>query len=225
MRPSSPRSRRCWCKARSNGVEGLELIGGNAARALEAELVLHRRLAVTGIRHRRQPRLICARCGASSTIAAASSRSRRRSSGCIAARHRSGRCNSAAAIAGTVAFDAVVNSAGLGAQKLARRIEGYPGRQGAAARARQGQLLRLRRAPGILAARSIRRRSTAGSACTSRSTSPAACASARTWNGSTRKVTRSIRAAPMPSMSASAPIGPACRTARCCPTIAACGRS
>jgi len=39
-----------------NGVEGLEMIGGNAARALEAELA-YRRAVVAGIRHYRQPRL------------------------------------------------------------------------------------------------------------------------------------------------------------------------
>ncbi len=40
-----------------NGVEGLDTIGGNAARALEAELSCIGALAVAGIRHRRQPRI------------------------------------------------------------------------------------------------------------------------------------------------------------------------
>ena len=33
-----PRSSRCRTQGETNGVEGLELIGGNAARALETEL-------------------------------------------------------------------------------------------------------------------------------------------------------------------------------------------
>ena len=41
-------------QGQENGVEGLELIGGNAARALEPELVLHRRARLAGNRHHRR---------------------------------------------------------------------------------------------------------------------------------------------------------------------------
>ena len=47
--------------------------------------------------------------------------------------------------AGTLAVDAVVNAAGLGAQSVARATEGYPPDAGAAARAGEGQLFRLSR--------------------------------------------------------------------------------
>ena len=43
-----------------NGVEGLELIGGNAARAHGAGACLHRRAAFAGDRHHRQPRYMLA---------------------------------------------------------------------------------------------------------------------------------------------------------------------
>ena len=44
-------------QARANGVEGLELIGGNAALRAGAGIVLHRRAAFAGDRHSRRPRL------------------------------------------------------------------------------------------------------------------------------------------------------------------------
>ena len=53
---------------------------------------------------------------------------------------------------GELAVDAVVNSAGLGAQALARHTEDYPQAARAAARARARQLFRLRRPAGVLAA-------------------------------------------------------------------------
>ena len=56
-RPNSPRSRPSWRKREINGVEGTEMIGGNAARAHGGGTVLHRRAVVAGNRHHRQPRL------------------------------------------------------------------------------------------------------------------------------------------------------------------------
>ena len=53
---------------------------------------------------------------------------------------------------GELAVDAVVNSAGLGAQALGAAHRGLSGGARAAARARARQLLRLRRAAGVLAA-------------------------------------------------------------------------
>ena len=58
---------------------------------------------------------------------------------------------------------------------------------------RQGQLLLADAARRRSPAWSIRCPSPAASACTSRSTSPARRASARTWNGSTASTTRSTR--------------------------------
>jgi len=107
-----------------NGVEGLELIGGNAARALEPELFCigalsspesgiidsHAfMLALWGELEDRGGRI------AFETPVEAMS---------YVAPHWQVRFGGTAA--GTVAFDAVVNSAGLGAQALARRIDGYP---------------------------------------------------------------------------------------------------
>jgi L-2-hydroxyglutarate oxidase LhgO len=53
---------------------------------------------------------------------------------------------------GELAVDAVVNSAGLGAQALARRIDDYPEQRVPRLSARARQLLRLHRAAGVLAA-------------------------------------------------------------------------
>ncbi len=80
----------------TNGVEGLELIGGNAARALETELFCIGALASpeSGMS---TAMATCWRCGANWKIAAARSRSRRLSSACHLS-GRSGRCNSAAAM-------------------------------------------------------------------------------------------------------------------------------
>ena len=110
-----------------NGVEGLELIGGNAARALEPELFCvgalwspqsgivdshGYMLALWGELEDRGGRI------AFETPVERIS---------FAASHWQVRFGGRDA--GTAAFDAVVNSAGLGAQKLARRIEGYPADQ------------------------------------------------------------------------------------------------
>jgi len=107
-----------------NGVEGLEMIGGNAARALEAELSC-----------------ICALSSPESGIVDSHGYMRalwgelEDNGGSIAFEtpverlaYVSGQWRVAfgGRDAGSATFDAVVNSAGLGAQALARRIDGYP---------------------------------------------------------------------------------------------------
>jgi len=111
-------------QGRKNGVEGLELVGGNAARALESELscigalwspesgIIDSHgymLALWGELEDRGGRI------AFETPVERIS---------FTAPHWQVRFGGRDA--GTLTFDAVVNSAGLGAQALARRIEGYP---------------------------------------------------------------------------------------------------
>jgi L-2-hydroxyglutarate oxidase LhgO len=110
-----------------NGVEGLELIGGNAARALEAELACVGALLSpeSGIvdSHGLMRALWGELADRGGMIAFATP---------VERMHRAGsqwQVQFGGRDAGTVAFDAVVNSAGLGAQKLARRIEGFPADQ------------------------------------------------------------------------------------------------
>jgi len=111
-------------QGKANGVEGLELIGSNAARALEGELAC-----------------IGALCSPESGIIDSHGYMRalwgglEDCGGRIAFTTPVGRMLFAAGEwhvkfggrdAGIAVFDAVVNSAGLRAQALARRIEGYP---------------------------------------------------------------------------------------------------
>jgi L-2-hydroxyglutarate oxidase LhgO len=111
-------------QGQKNGVEGLELIGGNAARALETELSCIGALASPESGIIDSHRYILALWGELEDRG-----------GSIAFETPVERATYAApqwqvqfggGDAGTVAFDAVVNAAGLGAQALARRIEGYP---------------------------------------------------------------------------------------------------
>ncbi len=107
-----------------NGVEGLELIGGNAARALESEL------CCTGALWSPESGIIDSHGFMLALWGEIEDRG-----GMIAFETPVERMSFAVPQwqvqfggrdAGIVAFDAVVNSAGLGAQTLARRIEGYP---------------------------------------------------------------------------------------------------
>ena len=107
-----------------NGVEGLELIGGNAARALESEL------SCTGALVSPESGIVDSHGYMLALWGELEDRG-----GSIAFEtpvERLGFARSQWQVqfggrdAGIVAFDAVVNSAGLGAQQLARRIEGYP---------------------------------------------------------------------------------------------------
>src|SRR5271167_2121059 len=106
------------------GVEGLELIGGNAARALESELFC------TGALHSPESGIVDSHGYMLALWGELEDRG-----GSIAFETPVERLFFSAPHwqvqfggrdAGEVAFDAVVNSAGLGAQALARRIEGYP---------------------------------------------------------------------------------------------------
>jgi L-2-hydroxyglutarate oxidase LhgO len=112
-------------QGRANGVEGLELIGGNAARALEPELAVTGALVSpeTGIidSHAFMLALWGELQDAGGMIAFATPVERM---SWVAGHWRiefGGRDT------GTHDFDAVVNAAGLGAQGLAHRTEGYPG--------------------------------------------------------------------------------------------------
>lgn len=108
----------------ANGVEGLEIIGGNAARDMEPELSCIGALwsPESGIIDSHGYMLaLCGELEDRGGMIAFETSVERMSY--EASRWRvafSGRD------AGTVDFDAVVNAAGLGAQALARRIEGYP---------------------------------------------------------------------------------------------------
>ena len=108
-----------------NGVEGLELIGGNAARAMEPEL------SCLGALHSPETGIIDSH--ALHAGAARRSRGRRRRDRLQHARSSGARAQGGqwqvtfgGARRRTFAFDAVVNCAGLGAQGVARAMEDYP---------------------------------------------------------------------------------------------------
>jgi len=111
-------------QGQANGVEGLELIGGNAARALEQELSCIGALwsPESGIidSHGYMLALWGELEDGGGSIAFETPVERMS----FVKPHWQVRFGGRDA--GTVAFDAVVNSAGLGAQTLAGRIEGYP---------------------------------------------------------------------------------------------------
>jgi L-2-hydroxyglutarate oxidase LhgO len=108
----------------TNGVEGLDMIGGNAARALEPEL------ACVGALSSPESGIIDSHGYMLALWGELEDRG-----GSIAFETPVERLSYAAPHwrvqfggrdASTAAFDAVVNAAGLGAQALARQIEGYP---------------------------------------------------------------------------------------------------
>ncbi len=111
-------------QAEKNGVEGVEMIGGNAARAMEAELycigALHS--PETGIvdSHGYMRALWGELEDRGGMIAFATPVER------MSFKASQWQVQFGGRDPGTVPFDAVVNSAGLGAQDLARRIDGYP---------------------------------------------------------------------------------------------------
>ncbi len=111
----------------ANGVEGLELIGGNAARALEQELSCIGALwsPESGIidSHGYMLALWGELEDRGGSIAFETPVER------MAFVKPHWQVQFGGRDAGTVAFDAVVNSAGLGAQALTRLIEGYPADQ------------------------------------------------------------------------------------------------
>ena len=206
-----------------NGVEGLELIGANAARAMEPALncvaALHSHetgiidshafmLALEGDLEDRggmiafntaieRLRLDDGRLG---------SPLRRRGGG-----HAHRRCGDQ--LGGPRRADNRARHRRLSA--VAR----------AAPRARQGQLLRLCRQAGVLAADlSGAGRGRARHACDARHGGPHALRPGRA-SGSRARATRSIRSARNRSMRACALISRRCRTIRSCRTIAASGRS
>ena len=114
-------------QGRRNGVEGLEQIGGNAARALEAEVACIGALLSpeSGIvdSHGLMQALWGELADRGGMIAFETPVEHMRFAASRWQVQFGGRD------AGSAAFDAVVNSAGLGAQRLARRIEGFPAEQ------------------------------------------------------------------------------------------------
>jgi L-2-hydroxyglutarate oxidase LhgO len=111
-------------QAQANGVENTEMIGGNAARAMEAELFCIGALwsPETGIIDSHGYMLaLWGELEDRGGMIAFETPVERMS-------YRGGRwyVQFGGRDAGEIAFDAVVNAAGLGAQALARRTEGYP---------------------------------------------------------------------------------------------------
>jgi L-2-hydroxyglutarate oxidase LhgO len=108
----------------TNGVEGLEIIGGNAARAMEEQLSCIGALwsPETGIidSHGFMLALQGDLEDRGGMIAFETTIER------MAFKPPHWQVQFGGRDAGVIAFDAVVNSAGLGAQALARHIEGYP---------------------------------------------------------------------------------------------------
>jgi L-2-hydroxyglutarate oxidase LhgO len=111
-------------QAQKNGVEGTEMIGGNAARAMEAELYC------TGALWSPETGIIDSHGYMLALWGELEDRG-----GMIAFQTPVERMSYHAphwhvqfggSDPGSIQFDAVVNAAGLGAQSLARRIEGYP---------------------------------------------------------------------------------------------------
>jgi L-2-hydroxyglutarate oxidase LhgO len=111
-------------QGRKNGVEGLEMIGGNAARALEPELACIGALSSpeSGIvdSHAFMLALWGELEDRGGSIAFETPVER------LTYRAPHWQVQFGGRDPGVVAFDAVVNAAGLGAQELARRIDGYP---------------------------------------------------------------------------------------------------
>ncbi len=111
-------------QAAANGVEGTEMIGGNSARAMEAELYAIGALwsPETGIidSHGYMLALWGELEDRGGMIAFETPVER------MSYKAQQWHVQFGGRDPGTVQFDAVVNSAGLGAQALARRIEGYP---------------------------------------------------------------------------------------------------
>jgi len=113
-----------FARARANGVEGTEMIGGNAARAMEGELFCVGALwsPETGIIDSHSyMRALWGELGDRGGMIAFQTPVER-----MSYRAPHWHVQFGGRESGAFDFDAVVNSAGLGAQALARRIEGYP---------------------------------------------------------------------------------------------------
>ena len=130
-------------QAQINGVEGVEIIDGAAAKRLEPALACVAAHAFAGNRHHRQPPLHAGAARATSKITAAWSRSTRRSSACADATGGWDAAIRRQPIRNALTVDAVVNSAGLGAQQARARDRRLSSRASAAARAGERQLFQL----------------------------------------------------------------------------------
>jgi L-2-hydroxyglutarate oxidase LhgO len=111
----------------TNGVEGLEMIGGNAARALEPELACIGALSSPESGIIESHGYMLALWGELEDRGGSIAFETPVEHLSYAAPHW--KVQFGGRDAGTAVFDAVVNSAGLGAQALAREIDGYPADQ------------------------------------------------------------------------------------------------
>ncbi len=134
----------------TNGVEGLEMIGGNAARALEGELACIGALISpeSGIvdSHGYMNALWGELEDRGGMIAFETPVER------MSYKAPHWRVQFGGSEPGTIEFDAVVNSGGLGAQGAGAPYRRLSGGQSAEARARQRQLFQLRRDAGLFPA-------------------------------------------------------------------------
>ncbi len=111
-------------QAQRNGVEGVEMIGGNAARTLESELSCIGALwsPETGIIDSHgYMRALWGELEDRGGMIAFETKVER-----LTFKASSWHVQFSGSESGSAEFDAVINAAGLGAQALARRIEGYP---------------------------------------------------------------------------------------------------
>ena len=209
----------------TNGVEGFGLIDGAAARAMEPALscvaALHS--PETGIIDSHQ---LHARAAGRPRRPRRHDRVQHADRAADAFQRQAGWWRFGGGEAGELAVDAVINSAGLGAQALARATEDYPPGARAAARARQRQLFRLCRPAGVLApdlsGAAHRRR--ARHPCHARSRRPHALRPRRRVDRG-RELRRQSAPRGSRSTPASAATGRRCRTTRCSPTMPASARS
>jgi L-2-hydroxyglutarate oxidase LhgO len=202
-----------------NGVEGLELIGSNAARAMEPAL------SCVAALHSPETGIID-----SHSFMLALEGDLEDRGGMIAFNTPVERLRQApegwevrfgGAEAGTFTVDAVINSAGLGAQKIARATEGYSPARVPRLVLAKGNYFGFTGKPVFT--RLIYPAPVEGGLGTHVTLDLAGphALRARTSNGSTRRPTRSTRSVRSRSTRACAPIGRRCRTTRWCRTIAA----
>ena len=197
----------------TNGVEGVEMIGGNAARAMEAELFCIGALLSpeTGIidshAYMRSFWGELEDCGGMIAFEIPVER--------MSFQSGQWQVQFGGRDPGVVQFDAVVNAAGLGAQDLARHIEGYPADKVPRLVLGKGNYFGFAGRPAF--SRLIYPTPIDGGLGVHVTLDIAGrMRSAPTSSGSRKKTTPSIRGARKASTPASAPIGRACRTVRWC---------
>ena len=219
---------RLYAQAQRNGVEGLRMLDGAEARRMEPELacVAAFHSPETGIidSHRYMLALQGDMEASGAVLALNAPVERLARSRAVAGAGAGWKVDFGGREPGSLIVDAVVNAAGHGAQKLAAATQDYPP-------ARVPRLVLAKGNYFAFAGRPVFSRLIypvpvpGGSVSTSRSTSPAACASARTCNGPMVTTTMSMPAAPPRSIRRSGPTGRRSRTAPWYRIIPASGRS